>query len=140
MQKVFLYQTNFSYLIEVLGDATFIVNIWKMLTLNLKAPAKSASENVVCLSRLLQIFDNTIGYLSIELNSVDPDQTDLVLDCLSKEASKHFSRRQKQTTFVVIDTLWIDLVSRARFIKIKIIDIAKRKYLRNSSHFYCGKH
>ena len=71
---------------------------------------------------------------------MDPDQTDLDLHCLSKEASKHFSRRQKQTTFVVIDVLRINLVSRARSMKIKIIDIAKRMYLRNSSHFYCGKH
>ena len=54
--------------------------------LTLIAPAKNASENVVCLSHPLTLLTN----LSIEANSMYPDQTatleeqsDLVLHCLS---------------------------------------------------------
>ena len=42
---------------------------------------------------------------SIEVNSVDPDQNYLTGSTLSKRLLKHFSRRQKQTTFAVIDAL-----------------------------------
>ena len=34
-----------------------------------------------------------------------PDQTDLGLHCLLERLLKHFSRQQKQTTFVVIGVL-----------------------------------
>ena len=40
--------------------------MYRECTLNLKAPTKTASKNVVCLSRLLQIFDNTIIYLYLK--------------------------------------------------------------------------
>ena len=42
---------------------------------------------------------------SIEVNSVDPDQNYLTGSTLSKRLLKHFSRRQKQTKFAVIDAL-----------------------------------
>ena len=48
---------------------------------------------------------------------MDPDQTapnDLGLHCLLKRLLKHFSRRQKQTTFVVIGVLRVN--SNAPFI------------------------
>ena len=49
--------------------------IWTML-LTLKLPRKSASENVVCLCRLLKIILQTFQtYFCIQANSVDPDQT-----------------------------------------------------------------
>ena len=48
--------------------------------------------------------------LSIEANRVDPDQTapDLGPNCLSKRLLKHFSRREKQTTFVAIGALRVN--------------------------------
>ena len=55
----------------------------KRLTLNM--PRKPASENVVCLCRLLNILAN---YFCIEANRVDPDleeQSDLGLYCLQKQ-------------------------------------------------------
>ena len=46
----------------------------------LKTPRKPASENVVCLCRLLHIFLQTFQtYFCIQANSVDPDQTVLLL-------------------------------------------------------------
>ena len=33
------------------------------------------------------------------------EQSDLILHCLTEMLLKHFSRRRKQTSFVVIDTL-----------------------------------
>ena len=43
--------------------------------LTLKTPRKPASENVVCLCRLLNILANFSTYFCIHANSVDPDQT-----------------------------------------------------------------
>ena len=44
--------------------------------LTLKAPRKTASENVVCLCRLLNILANFSKlFFCILANSVDPDQT-----------------------------------------------------------------
>ena len=44
--------------------------------LTLKVPRKTASENVVCLCRLLNIFANFSKlFFCIPANSVDPDQT-----------------------------------------------------------------
>ena len=43
--------------------------------LRVKAPAKSASEIVVCSSNLLHMIATIFTYISIEANSVDPDQT-----------------------------------------------------------------
>ena len=44
--------------------------------LTLKALRKNASESVVCWSRLLQIIDKHLWKnLSMEANSVDPEQT-----------------------------------------------------------------
>ena len=40
-----------------------------------KVYQKNASENVICLSHLLHIFANIITYVSVEANSVRPDQT-----------------------------------------------------------------
>ena len=49
------------------------LNMCKMLTL--KVPRKTASENVVCLCRLLNILANFSNLFCIQANSVDPDQT-----------------------------------------------------------------
>ena len=43
--------------------------------LTLKMPRKPASENVVCLCRLLNILANFSNLICIQANSVDPDQT-----------------------------------------------------------------
>ena len=43
--------------------------------LTLKMPRKPATENVVCLSHLLNILANFQTYFCIQSNSVDPDQT-----------------------------------------------------------------
>ena len=45
------------------------------LELILKMPRKPASENVVCLYRLLKILANVSNLFFIQANSVDPDQT-----------------------------------------------------------------
>ena len=45
-------------------------------SLTLKAPRKTASENVVCLCHLLNILANFPNlFFCIQANSVDPDQT-----------------------------------------------------------------
>ena len=65
---------------------------------------KMSSAEVVC-CKLLPYITNK---LNIEANSVDPEQTapieqsDLGSHCLPQRLLKHFSRREKQTTFVVI--------------------------------------
>ena len=68
--------------------------------LTLKMPAKNhlkiPSAFVVCCKFSLTLF---LTKLSIETNSVDPDKT----------APKHFSRRQKQTNFVVIGALRVKI-------------------------------
>ena len=43
---------------------------------------------------LAKISDNAC-FLSVEANSVDPDQTDWGLHCLAKRLQSHFSRGQK---------------------------------------------
>ena len=73
--------------------------------LTLKALAKKSASDNVCLRLLLHIFDNIIGDVNIEANSVEPDQSDLDLHYLSKRLLKHFNRRQKQATFVVVSGL-----------------------------------
>ena len=45
------------------------------LWLTLKMPRKPASENVICLCRLLNIYANFSNLFCIQANSVDPDQT-----------------------------------------------------------------
>ena len=40
---------------------------------------------------------------------MDPEQSDLGLQCLLERLLKHFSSRQKQTTFVVIGVLRVKL-------------------------------
>ena len=45
------------------------------ISLTLKMPRKPASENVVCLCRLLNILANFSNLFCIQANSVDPDQT-----------------------------------------------------------------
>ena len=45
------------------------------LSLTLKTSRKSASENVVCLCRLLNILANFQTYFCTQANSVDPGQT-----------------------------------------------------------------
>ena len=57
-----------------------------MEPLTLKAPRKIASENVVCLCRLLNILADFSNLFCIQANSVDPDQTapDLGPHCLQK--------------------------------------------------------
>ena len=44
-------------------------------TLTLKAPRQTASENVVCLCRLLNILADFSNLFLHKANSVDPDQT-----------------------------------------------------------------
>ena len=39
---------------------------------------------------------------------MDPDQTDLSIHCLLQRLLKHFSRRKKQTNFVVIGALRVN--------------------------------
>ena len=71
------------------------IKIWDyriQRTLTLKAPRKTASENVVCLCCLLNILADFLKkYFCIQANSVDPDQTapkeeqsDLGPRCLQK--------------------------------------------------------
>ena len=46
------------------------------VVLTLKTPRKPASENVICLCRLLNILANFPNlFFSIQANSLDPDQT-----------------------------------------------------------------
>ena len=56
---------------------------------------RQASENVVCLSRLLQLFATSLTDINVEANKVD---------CLAKRLLKHFSRQQNQVSYVVIGT------------------------------------
>ena len=44
-------------------------------SLTLKAPRKTASENVVCLCRLLNVLASFQTYFCMQANSVEPDQT-----------------------------------------------------------------
>ena len=65
-----------------MSSAAFVID-----ALTLKAPRKPASENVVCLCRLLNIFANFSNLFCIQANSVDPDQkeqSDLGPHCLQK--------------------------------------------------------
>ena len=57
---------------------------------------KMSSAEVVCCKKLPKTTDE----LSIEANSVDPEQTAPI-----EAAYKHFSRREKQRTFVAIGAL-----------------------------------
>ena len=52
------------------------INVKDYHYLTLKAPRKTASENVVCLCRLLNILANFSKlFFAYTANSVDPDQT-----------------------------------------------------------------
>ena len=65
---------------------------------------KMSSAEIVCCEKLPNITDE----LSIEAKSMDPEQTaqsGLGLHCLPLRLFKHFSRREKQTTFVVTGAL-----------------------------------
>ena len=47
-----------------------------------------------------------MAFVSVDANSVDPDQTAPIgIHCLTKKLLKHFSRQQKQTSLVVIGAL-----------------------------------
>ena len=46
---------------------------------------------------------------------MDPDQSDLGLHCLTNMLLKHFSRRLKQMTFVVIGTLRVNSLHAGKF-------------------------
>ena len=62
-------------------------SVFKFQRLTLKAPRKTASENVVCLCCLLNILADFLKkYFCIQANSVDPDQNapDLGPHCLQK--------------------------------------------------------
>ena len=52
-----------------------ICNFEVLAVLTLKMPKKPASENVVCLCRLLNILANFSSLFLHKANSVDPDQT-----------------------------------------------------------------
>ena len=63
--------------------------------LTLKMPRKPASENVVCLCRLLNILTNFSNFFCIQANSVDPDQTaprGAVINAVCKNDFKIISR------------------------------------------------
>ena len=59
--------------IAIPGESSLYKNSMSRLTL--KAPRKTASENVVCLCRLLNILANFSNLFLHTANSVDPDQT-----------------------------------------------------------------
>ena len=73
----------------------------------LKAPAKNhfkmSSAFVVCCKYLLSL----LATASVEANSMYQEQSDLGPYCLTMSILKHLSRRQIQTTFVVIGALRI---------------------------------
>ena len=81
-----------------------------VMCLTLKTPRKNASENVVCWSHLLQII--ALHYWWIKYRSKQHwPRTDCSYRssliwvhtvCHRSRLLKHFSRREKQTTFVVI--------------------------------------
>ena len=84
--------------------------------------AEISSQNVICSSYLLRIFANIIvTNVNVEINSVDQvrlflqDQSDLGL-LSDQELLKHFSRRQKQITFVVIASLRVNQLSCFYFV------------------------
>ena len=70
-----------------------------------------SSAEVVCCKWLHNLTDE----LSIEENSVDPEQTaprkqsNLGPHCLPLGLFKHFSKREKQTTFVAIGALRVKM-------------------------------
>ena len=67
---------------------------------------KMSSAEVVCCKYLPSITDK----LSIEANSVDPEQTAHIgPHCLPYRLLKHFSRREKQITFVAIGALRVKI-------------------------------
>ena len=78
---------------------------------------KNASENVVCCKKLPNITDK----LSIEANSVDQEQTAprsslIWVHTVCHIGLKHFSRREKQTTFDAIGALRVRSLQRSPFI------------------------
>ena len=70
---------------------------------------------------------NITDELSIEANSVDPEQTapDLGPHCLQLTLLKHFNRREKQTTFVAIGVLRVN----ARIKKVSSVGFPKFRQL-----------
>ena len=66
---------------------------------------KMSSAIVVCCKILLTYLTK----LKIETKSVNPDQSDLGLHCLLERLLKHFSRREKQATIVVIGVLRVNI-------------------------------
>ena len=70
-----------------LSSAAVVIGV-----LRVKLPAKNAFETDICLSHHLQ------------------EQSDLGLHCFTMRLLKHFSRWQKQTTFVVISDLSFDAI------------------------------
>ena len=68
------------------------------------------SAEDVCCKKLPNIYDE----ISIEANSVDSEQTDLGPFCLPYRLLKHFSRPEKQTTFVAIGALRVKLQERLK--------------------------
>ena len=58
---------------------------------------KSASENDACLSRLLHLFATLLINISVEANSMYPNQTATFRSTLIRVYNvKHLNRRQKQ--------------------------------------------
>ena len=55
------------------------------------------------------------------INRVDPDQTALGPNCMSKRLLKHFSRQEKQTTLVAIGALRVNNSCRQKQLQITIL-------------------
>ena len=87
---------------------------------------KMSSAEVVCCEQLPNITDE----LSIEANSVDPEQeqSDLGSHCLPKKVLKHFSRREKQTTVVAIGALRVNSMQEKDFFSYDVNQIYYEMY------------
>ena len=84
--------------------------------LTLKAP-RNISDNFVCWSCLLQIIALHYRWIKYISDQRGPrtdcsyiEQSDLSPHCLPYRLLKHFSRREKQTTFVVIGELRVPML------------------------------
>ena len=76
------------------------------------------SENVVCLSRLLHILLKLLINGSVETNSVDPDQSDLVIHCLTKNTSQNIAANDKSRRLLLLFALLgLTIIQRTCYIK-----------------------
>ena len=86
-------------------------------------PRKPASENVVCLCRLLNIHANFSNLFLHTANSVDPGQTaprgqsELGPHCLQNDTSNH-KQMTKHTAIIVIGSLRVNIARIVNFITV----------------------